>query len=73
MNTTPKFNPWITALASVAGLVIPVWLLLNSGDAGCAPVKALFSGWVFTERSIITGGALDQPSLHKELSSCAIP
>jgi len=62
-----KFQQWMAAVVSVVGLSAPVWLLYHSGDAGFAPVAALFSGWAFTQRRIITGGALDQPSLHKEL------
>lgn len=47
--------------------MIPLWLLYDSGDAGIAPVIFLFSGYAFSMRPVITGGALDQPSLFKEL------
>ena len=60
-------KPWITALVSAVALVIPLWLLHHSGDAGLAPVTSLFTGNAFVDRAIVTGGALDQPSLHKEV------
>ena len=67
MRTTAHAKRWINAIVSVAGLMVPLWLLYHSGDAGFAPVTSLFSGYAFAERPIVTGGALDQPSLHKEL------
>jgi hypothetical protein len=48
-------------------LAVPVWLLSHSGDAGFGPVRFLFSGRAFAERPLVTGGALDQFSLQKEL------
>ena len=67
MRITFKYKRWITAIASMAGLTVPLWLLYHSGDAGLAPVTFLFSGSAFDERAILAGGALDQFSLHKEL------
>lgn len=61
------FRPSIAATISMAVILAPLWLLYRSGDAGLAPVAAVFSCAAFTERPIVTGGALDQPSLHKEL------
>ena len=67
MRITLKYKRGIAAIASVAGLTAPLWLLCHSGDAGLAPVTFVFSGRAFAERPIVTGGALDQPSLQKEL------
>ena len=62
---------WITIFVSAAALVVPLGVLHHSGDAGFGPVAFLFTGMftgsAFADRPIITGGALDQPSLHKEL------
>ena len=60
------FSHFTSIIASVAALLFPVWLLGKSGDAGFAPVRFLFSGAAFAERPLVTGGALDQFSLHKE-------
>ena len=65
MTFTPKTRLRITIIASVVGLVIPVWLLLYI-FRGLEPVKYLFNGRVFDDHPIVTGGALDQLSLHKE-------
>jgi hypothetical protein len=62
-----RLKPWIAAILSVVGLSLPLWLLHHSGDAGAGPVVFLFTGSAFAERAIITAGALDQFSLHKEL------
>ena len=62
-----RFNPWIAAILSVAGLSFPLWLLYHGGDAGTGPVVFLFTVNVFAARDIVTGGARDQFSLHKEL------
>jgi len=67
MKITLKYKRWLTAIVSLVGLTVPLWLLYHSGDAGFAPVTFLFSGGAFAERTIITGGALDQFSLQKEL------
>lgn len=64
---TPKTKLRITIIASIVGLVIPVWLLLHMGDAGFGPVRYLFTGRAFADRPLVTGGALDQWGLHKEL------
>jgi hypothetical protein len=62
----PALQPWITALVSAAALAIPLWLLHRS-NAGLAPVVFLLTGQAFADRAIVTGGALDQFSLHKEV------
>ncbi len=62
-----RLKQWIAALACVAGLSLPVWLLHHSGDAGFRLVGFLFTGKAFAHRPIVTGGALDQGSLHKEV------
>lgn len=54
-------------LVSAAALAVPLWLLRHGGDAGIAPVLFLFGGYLFAERPLVTGGALDQPSLQKYL------
>jgi hypothetical protein len=51
----------------VAGLSLPLVVLHRSGDAGFGPVAFLLTGRAFADRPIVTGGALDQFSLHKEL------
>jgi len=61
-----RFKLWIMLLLCVVGLSLPLWWLLRSGDAGFAPVVFLFTGRAFADRPIVTGGALDQFSLHKE-------
>lgn len=66
MTITPKNKLRITVIASVVGLVVPVWLLLHADDAGFGPVRYLFTGRAFGDRPIVTGGALDQGCLHKE-------
>ena len=66
MTITPKHKLWITVTASVVGLMIPVWLLLHAGDAGFGPVRCLFNGRWLGNRPVVTGGSLDQGSLHKE-------
>ena len=58
---------WITIFVSAAALVVPLGVLHHSGDAGFGVVAFLFTGSAFADRPIVTGGALDQPSLHKEL------
>jgi hypothetical protein len=60
-------KPWIAALGTAAALAFPLWLLHYSRDAGYAPVTFLFSGRAFAGRAIVTGGALDQFSLQKEV------
>jgi len=60
------FKQWIAVLLCAVGLSLPLWLLYRSGDAGVAPVAFLFTGRAFADRPIVTGGALDQFSLHKE-------
>jgi hypothetical protein len=59
-------KPW-TSFVSAAALAVPLGVLHHSEDAGYRPVAFLFTGSAFADRPIITGGALDQPSLHKEL------
>jgi len=50
----------------MAGLSLPLLWLFHC-DGGYGPVVFLFTGRAFaTGRPIITGGALDQLSLHKE-------
>jgi hypothetical protein len=64
MMTSTK--QWMAVLLCVAGLSLPLWLLQRSGDAGFGPILFLFTGSAFADRPIVTGGALDQGSLHKE-------
>ena len=62
-----KLKQWIAALVCVASISLPVWVLHHSGDAGFRLVGFLFTGQAFADRPIVTGGALDQGSLQKEL------
>lgn len=62
-----SLKPWITTFVSAAALAVPLGVLHHSGDAGYGPVAFLFTGSAFADRPIVTGGALDQPSLQKEL------
>lgn len=57
---------WTIAL-SVILLCCPILLVFLSKDVGLAPIRYLLSGRVFdTKRALVTGGAMDQPSLQKE-------
>ena len=60
-------KPSIATFVSAVALAVPLGVLHYSGDAGFGPVTFLFTGSAFADRPIITGGALDQSSLHKEL------
>lgn len=62
-----RVKPWVVALLCVAGLSLPLGVLDRSGDAGFGPVAFLLTGRAFVDRPIVTGGALDQFSLQKEL------
>ncbi len=64
---TATLRVWAAICLSVVALVIPVSVLHHSGDAGFRPVAFLLTGGAFADRPLVTGGALDQPSLHKEL------
>lgn len=56
----------IAMLLCIAGLSLPLLWLFHC-EEGHGPVVFLFTGKAFAaDRPIITGGALDQPSLHKE-------
>jgi hypothetical protein len=61
-----RFKEWIAVLLCAVALSLPLWLLHHSGDAGFGPVAFLFTGRALADRPIVTGGALDQFSLHKE-------
>lgn len=65
-KVTMKPKQLAAVLVCVAGLCLPLWLLHQSGDAGFGPVAFLFTGRAFADRAMVTGGALDQFSLHKE-------
>jgi len=67
VKPSPTIIRWLAALASMAALILPVWLLSRSGDAGFGPVRFLFSGAAFATRPLVMGGALDQSSLQKEI------
>lgn len=56
----------LPAALSLLMLALPLWILHNSGDAGFGAPRFVFEGKLFTDRPIVTGGALDQPSLQKE-------
>jgi hypothetical protein len=53
-----------TAAVFAVGLVAVVWLFTDA-EIRWGPIVFLFSGRVFAQRGIVTGGALDQPSLTK--------
>jgi hypothetical protein len=67
LKPPPTLKLWITIFVSVAALVVPLVMLYHSDDAGFGAVGFLFTGSAFADRPIVTGGALDQPSLHKVL------
>lgn len=48
-------------------LALPAWLLACAEDAGWAAAYRVVTGDAFVDRPFIKGGALDQPSLQKEV------
>ena len=62
-----RFKQLLAVPLCVVGLSLPLWWLHRSGDAGFGPIVFVFTGRAFATRPIVTGGALDQFSLHKEL------
>ncbi len=63
---------WLKLAVIVICFVIPGLLICFGEDAGFVPIKFLFSGGAFGERGLIVGGALDQPSLEKEIFIFAV-
>lgn len=61
-----RFMRAIAMPVCIAGMTLPLGLLAYAGDAGFGPVVAALSGYAFRGRPLLIGGALDQPSLHKE-------
>ena len=64
MRIARTAGPVATAALFVFGFAIMAWVFAGT-EAFYRPVTFLFSGKVFADRPIVTGGALDQPSLHK--------
>ncbi len=62
MKFAQTVGPWKTAFAFIFGLA---GLQLYFQGPFYRPIVYLFSGEVFKTTQIITGGALDQPSLNK--------
>jgi len=66
MPSRASIISFVTTAAASLALIVPCLVLWRSGDAGFAPMAFLFSGRLLVDRPLIVGGALDQPSLHKE-------
>lgn len=58
---------WTVGALTLAAFLFPIVLLCLSEDAGWSIPHAMLTGKIFDpSRALIIGGALDQPSLHKE-------
>lgn len=67
MKTESRCKHTIFLVLSIIGLLVPIFVLSISEDAGFILIPAVFGGYIFADRPVVTGGALDQGSLHKEL------
>jgi hypothetical protein len=62
-----SLKQWTIGALIVAAFLFPIVLLSLSKDAGWGIPRATLTGKIFDpSRALIIGGALDQPSLHKE-------